>query len=558
MSNLLNELITESADFTKHKKVAARLAAKWDRSGLLKGLEGYDKSNTAVMLESQAKQLVTEAVTTGGGVVGATFTTGVGEQWAGVALPLVRKIFGMIASKDFVSVQPMNLPAGLVFYLDFQYGNDKLPFNASGSLFGATSQVGQSSFGNTTAGGLYGAGRYGYSSNQFVVTSGSATAGAGLVFNSASFSDVNFNALYSSSVGNIKYIQINTGSLTDFDQNAIRSFVVTGSNGVAVSASNNLQEFTVISGSNIQFYFLNPGVTTGSYAVHYSKQTDFNKRGDFEDRTSTQGTSVPNSLSATQIVIPTIAIQMRSEAISAKTRKLKAEWTPELAQDLDKFQNIDAEAELTSMLGEYIALEIDLEILDMLIQNVPTSQVDVWSTVANRFYSLATGTWQDKAAGAGGYYNTQGGWFQTMGTKMQKLSNIIHQKTLRGGANFLVVSPAVATIIEAIPGFASDSDGAADTMKFAFGVQKVGSFNNRYKVYKNPYFVENLILMGLRGSQFLECGAVYAPYVPLIMTPLVYDPVTFTPKKGIMTRYAKKMVRPEFFAKLWVADLDQV
>ena len=550
MSNLLSELINESADFTKHKKVAQRLAAKWDRSGLLTGLEGYEKTNTAVMLESQAKQLVTEAVTTGGGVTtGATFTVGVGEQWAGVALPLVRKVFGMISSKDFVSVQPMNMPAGLVFYLDFQYGNDKTPFSKTGSLFGFTS----ANFGNQAAGGLYGAGRYGYSSNQFVVATGSSTVG--LNFNSSSIADVNFNALYSSSVGSIKYIIVNSSTLVDADLTAVRSFIVTGS---SVTAAMNLQEFTVVSGSTIQFYLNNPGVTTQSYAIHYSKQTDFNKRGDFEDRDSTQGTSVPNSLSSTTIVIPTIAIQMRSEVISAKTRKLKAEWTPELAQDLDKFQNIDAEAELTSMLGEYIALEIDLEILDMLIQNVPSTSTDVWSVVANRFYNLANSTYTDKAAGAGGYYNTQGGWFQTMGTKLQKLSNIIHQRTLRGGANFMVVSPSVATIIESIPGFASDSDGAADTMKFAFGVQKVGQFNNRYKVYKNPYFLENLILIGLRGSQFLECGAVYAPYVPLIMTPLVYDPNTFTPKKGIMTRYAKKMVRPEFFAKLWVADLDQV
>lgn len=552
MSNLLSELINESADFTKHKKVAQRLANKWERSGLLTGLEGYDKTNTAVMLESQAKQLVTEAVTTGGGVTtGATFTVGVGEQWAGVALPLVRKVFGMISSKDFVSVQPMNMPAGLVFYLDFQYGNDKTPFSRTGSLFGNAS----TNFGNQASGGLYGAGRYGYSSNQFV--SGSVA----VTFNSASMLDINENALYSASLaaGLIKMIQVPTSIMPDYDTLAVRSFLVTASSGI--TAANVLQEFTVLSGSNIQFYLFNAtGLTPSSSAVsvHYSKQTDFNKRGDFEDRDSTQGTSVPNAASTTQIVIPTIAIQMRSEAISAKTRKLKAEWTPELAQDLDKFQNIDAEAELTSMLGEYIALEIDLEILDMLIQSVPSTSTDIWSVVANRFYNLTTGTYVDKAAGAGGYYNTQGGWFQTMGTKLQRLSNIIHQRTLRGGANFMVVSPSVATIIESIPGFASDSDGAADTMKFAFGVQKVGQFNNRYKVYKNPYFLENLILIGLRGSQFLECGAVYAPYVPLIMTPLVYDPNTFTPKKGIMTRYAKKMVRPEFFAKMWVADLDQV
>jgi hypothetical protein len=156
------------------------------------------------------------------------------------------------------------------------------------------------------------------------------------------------------------------------------------------------------------------------------------------------------------------------------------------------------------------------------------------------------------AAGSGGFYNTQGQWFQTLGTKIQKVSNKIHQKTLRGGANFLVCSPNIATILESIPGYAASTDG--DQAEFNMGVQRVGSFANRFKVYKNPYMTENIILMGYRGSQFLETGAVYAPYVPLMMTPLVYDPETFTPRKGLMTRYAKKMIRPEFYGKIFVSD----
>ena len=139
---------------------------------------------------------------------------------------------------------------------------------------------------------------------------------------------------------------------------------------------------------------------------------------------------------------------------------------------------------------------------------------------------------------------------------MQKVSNKIHQKTLRGGANFMVVSPTVATVLESIPGFASTSDGSADQTKYAFGIQKSGQFNNRYNVFKNPYMTENVILMGYRGNQFLETGAVFSPYVPLIMTPLVYDPTDFTPRKGVMTRYAKKMIRPEFYGKVYVSDLD--
>jgi hypothetical protein len=243
---------------------------------------------------------------------------------------------------------------------------------------------------------------------------------------------------------------------------------------------------------------------------------------------------------------------MQSQAITAKTKKLKAVWTPEFAQDLAAYQNIDAEAELTNIMSEYISMEIDLEILDMLIEDAAAG-TEYWSAENNQVWNGTA-----FANATSGFYNTQGGWFQTLGTKMQKLSNKIHQLTLRGGANFIVTSPTVATILESIPGFASNSNGDAAQGEYAFGVQKVGTINNRYKVYKNPYFTDNLILMGYRGSQFLETGAVFAPYIPLIMTPLVYDPETFTPRKGLMTRYAKKMLRPEYYGKIYVGGLDSI
>jgi hypothetical protein len=241
---------------------------------------------------------------------------------------------------------------------------------------------------------------------------------------------------------------------------------------------------------------------------------------------------------------------MQSSAIVSKTRKLKAVWTPEFAEDLNAYHALDAEAELTSILSEYISLEIDMEILGMLIDNAAAG-TEVWSAINNQSITVAGGVQPSL-----GFYNSQGQWFQTLGTKIQKLSNIIHQKTLRGGANFLVCSPAVGTIMESIPGFAADTDGDASKSTYAFGVQKVGQLNGRYKVYKNPYMTENTILLGFRGQQFLETGAVFAPYIPLIMTPLIYDPETFTPRKGLLTRYAKKMVRPEFYGTIQVSGLN--
>ena len=559
MSNLVQSLLESANPYQDQLGVSQKLAKKWAKSGLLEGLQSYDKNNMAVILENQAKQLVMETSSTGGGVTnGATFTPGNGEQWAGVALPLVRKIFGQIASKEFVSVQPMNLPAGLVFYLDFQYGNNiPNPFQAGQSVYGTLQQTNNSGFGNLASGGLYGQGRYGYSTNQFSASyaSGSVTAAA------ATFQQVNFNSAYSQSVvdGKMIVVTVPTNSLA-IDTLTVRSFEYSASSGgsSAVNFSTVINDFTQISGANLLFFVsgstlanVQLSLATGS-TLFYNKATNFATRGDFEDAPNDTPSpfSNPNAASSASIVIPEINVQMKSETISAKTRKLKAQWTPEFAQDLNAYHSLDAEAELTGMLSEYISLEIDLEILDMLIENAVT--VANWSAQIGNQINAAGTAYVSNTAGA--YYN-QMSWFQTLGIKLQAVSNKIHQLTLRGGANFLVCSPTVATILESIPGFAADTDGAADTMKYAFGVQKIGALNSRYKVYKNPYMTENTILMGFRGNQFLECGAVYAPYVPLIMTPLVYDPNTFTPRKGIMTRYAKKMIRPEYYGKVYVSDL---
>ena len=282
--------------------------------------------------------------------------------------------------------------------------------------------------------------------------------------------------------------------------------------------------------------------------IKYHRQPTDTSRGDFE---AAAGAAVPEA----DVGIPEIDIQMVSVPIVAKTRKLKAVWTPELAQDLNAYHSVDAEAELTSMLSEYISMEIDLEILDMLMANAD-AKVERWSARPAYEYDASTGLFAESSANASAY--TKGTWFQTLGNKLQSVSNTIHQKTLRGGANFMVVSPETATIIESIPGYASTATGDASNQQWAMGVQKVGLLNNRFTVYKNPYMHENVILMGFRGSNFLETGAVYAPYVPLIMTPLVYDPTNFTPRKGVMTRYAKKIVRPEFYGKVIVADVNYV
>ena len=312
----------------------------------------------------------------------------------------------------------------------------------------------------------------------------------------------------------------------------------------------------------IQFVYSGSGVAVGAGTgtLTYTVQPTDSTRGDFEDRGTSAGAGTSGL--STDINIPEVNLELKSEPIVAKTRKLKAVWTPELAQDLNAYHSIDAEAELTALLSEYVSMEIDLEIMDMLITAAPALTTEAWSAQigtelikgANDANGLPTFTVSTAAANKTAYVKST--WFQTLGNKIQKVSNRIHQLTLRGGANFLVVGPDVATILESIPGYVVNTDG--DSAKFAMGVSRVGSFASRFQVYKNPYMQENTILMGFRGNNFLETGAVYAPYIPLVQTPLVYDPVNFTPRRGVLTRYAKKVVRPEFYGKIYVGDLDQV
>jgi len=524
-----------------------QLVSKWEPTGLLEGLEDETKRHgMAVLLENQAGQLIQEASVTGGQNA---------EEWSGVALPLVRRIFGELAAQDFVSVQPMNLPSGLIFYLDFKYGTAQ-----TGNHVENSDVYGNTSGSNVDAsGGLYGAGKFGYSINDQstaeikVNTSTGATA---FTTSSVSFEDVDFEPDLSSSVAtgaeaNNGLVKITTAiaSYTNPDKDGVRAYSISGSGFDEFFPAYTKYDASADTVSFIVRKSIASNPLSASVKYHAQPATDYS-RTDFE-ATAAQVDANPE----TDIDIPELDIALKSIPIIAKTRKLKAVWTPELAQDLNAYHSVDAEAELTSLLSEYISMEIDLEILDMLFANA-SAKSEKWSAKVGHEYDSVSSTFVESSGASNAY--TKGEWFQTLGNKIQAVSNAIHQKTLRGGANFMVVSPETATIIESIPGYAADTVGEATTNQFAMGVQKVGALNNRYTVYKNPYMLENQILVGFRGQNFLETGAVYAPYVPLIMTPLVYDPKNFTPRKGVMTRYAKKMVRPEFYGKVVVADVDMV
>lgn len=530
MSLDLSKLLSESTAPQRVLLEQTRgLAKKWERTGLLEGLKNESERGVmAVMLENQAQQLVTENSRTG--------TAANAEQWSGVALPLVRKVFGEISAKEFVSVQPMNLPAGLIFYLDFQYGTGVAPRNVGDSVYGDTTSSA------APQGGLYGAGRFGYTINN--VTSSFALVTPASASTVATSASVNFDT--NVPPGQYMDITVPLANMPNADISSIRAWIPSGAfftaNQVfpAYTRLDALQQnviFTVTSGS------MTGGATMNIGKVTYLLQTTPTSRGDFED---TKGSSIPPN--GVDLNIPEINIVLKQIPIVPKTRKLKAVWSPELAQDLNAFHSIDAEAELTAMLSEYISLEVDLEILEMLLVNAQTT--GYWSAKIATIWNGSSFVADSNLAGQAWTTMT---WYQTFGNILQQVSNTIHKLTLRGGANFVVVSPDLASILEVIPGFAAKTDG--NQADFAMGVSQVGSFQNRFQVYKNPYLTRNVALVGFRGSNFLETGAVYAPYIPLIMTPLVYDPQNFTPRRGVLTRYAKQVVRPEFFAKIIVHGL---
>jgi hypothetical protein len=540
----VNNILAESAGFNKRMSEETKgIVSKWAKTGLLEGLSSdFEKSGMATLLENQAKQLVSEASATG--------TSANSEEWSGVALPLVRRIFSEIAAKEFVSVQPMNLPSGLVFYLDFKYGTAQPGFTTgagkdsqSDSVFGVTETAGQAT------GGLYGAGRFGYTINDVATATLTNHTSASIALGGAAgLAIVDYDTAFSASAvaanTNLSTVSVPVASLSGFDAEGVRAFSISGSGIVDY-----YPQYTKIVGSNVRFVVEVPGnigaaYRVVNYVVRYQKQPTDITRGDFEQ--TAQGFAANPE---TDLGIPELNVELRSIPIVAKTRKLKAQWTPEFAQDLNAYHSIDAEAELTSMLSEYISQEIDLEILGMLEENALTE--GHWSA---KIATIWNGTQFVQDSAINGQAYTQGTWFSTFGTVLQRVSNQIHTKTMRGGANFMVVSPDVATILESIPGFVSNGTGEA--MQFAMGVSQVGSFANRYTVYKNPYMKSNVVLMGFKGSQFLETGAVYAPYIPLIMTPLVYDPKNFQPRKGVMTRYAKEMIRGEFYGKVFVHGLE--
>ena len=620
--------LTEGIVERSLQREGAALLEKWERTGLLEGLDGDSRrQGMARLLENQASQLLKEASTMASGDV---------EGFASVAFPIVRRVFGGLLANELVSVQPMSLPSGLIFFLDFTLTNSKLSAAATGmdlgdSLFGGGIVGSQLTGGVTdlmeTGGGFYNlANSYAMPTGSIILAIASSAASAAHAAQTDDSIDT-VNTAQSpfggveKTIAQIKaseplraavrydpdllnstttdevvacVIKLTKANADLVNWNALHMFDLVGADASDTALSESavvLRRLThlgardsttgaIITGTS------DPGAASVAVTMYLSgaaltaagQDANLNSvagrrlivpLADVFAAASAVGAVVGapdwpleladnaagTAASATEgekDFIPEIDIKVDSIAVTAVTKKLKAKWTPELGQDLNAYHNLDAEVELTQILSEQIALELDREILKDLIEGAKASTY-YWSRSPGLFVNRLTGAELGATAAAPDFTGTVSEWYETLVETINDVSAQIHRKTLRGGANFLVTSPEVANILEFTSGFRASV--TADTDRGSVGAVNAGSISKKWDVWVDPYFPRNLVLVGRRGSSFLESGYVYAPYVPLQVTPTIFGTEDFVPRKGVMTRYAKQMVRPDMYGLVVVRGL---
>ena len=614
-----------------------RLQKKWGATGLLEGLKGTNRDNMSRLLENQAAELLkeTNALSLGGA---SLTSSGKIAGFTNVAFPIVRRVFAGLISNEIVSVQPMSLPTGLLFYLDYTYGSstggdagtsanqfavtsvtDPSTYTSQDSVYNNPRGVGVRS-GSLATGGQYDLVGHGYSkvhkqARDLDTTadavgswmSGSVWTAALTVQNSNDYVGRNARFVMFDDVverdlsdGLLDYVFVFvsasefTSKITGADMNNINQIAVTGFGAATNSATEwgekyqggrgvlNLRKMNERGNFDSATGLFEVDPLNGSHVKLVVKVAE---AGTAPAPDGTVGNEVTASMAIADALsvnsdgstltipsfesdfavdasprIPEVDIRIESTSVTAQTRKLRARWSPEMAQDLTAFYSIDVEVELTNILSEMITLDIDREILNDLLTQAGAANL-YWSRAPGKIVNKFTGAEalqsSTLAPGPMAFVNIQE-WYQTLLETVTDAANTIHRKTLRGSGNFMVTSPDVCTILEHLvaykPSYRVDADGQVrDNM--VIGAEAVGTLNNRYTVYKDPYFPQNKILVGLKGNTFLESGFIYAPYVPLILTPVIYAQEDFTPRKGVMTRYGKKMVRNDFYATVTVLDM---
>jgi hypothetical protein len=581
--SILNKL-TEGIVNRDLRQEGDALLSKWEKTGLLEGLKNDTSRNgMARLLENQAKQLLKEASSMAAGDV---------EGFASVAFPLVRRVFGGLLANDLVSVQPMSLPSGLIFFLDFTYNSARLGQTKDDSVYG----------GNVVAKGIQtgvtdvteeGGGMYNLANAYSSPTGSTAVTGLEFTHGSPVISSKLISALTAAEKKTIRFdpdlladeaaknlmvldsTTDATTALAELNTDMLGAIEWTGVNasanaidlagGTDVQIVRRLTEITAA--GKLRVFIMSTGAITigGSnkfIPLAFPTADHFNASGigavvgadpwGLEEAGNVVGPATGGASAVSKNAIPEIDIKVDSVAVTAITKKLKAKWSPELGQDLNAYHNLDAEVELTSILSEQIALEIDREIVNDLIVGA-TAGTYYWSRSPGLFVDRTTGTEIGASSAAPDFTGTVSEWYETLIETVNDVSARIHVKTLRGGANFVVCSPEVANIMEFTAGFRASVTADAD--RGTVGAVNVGQISKKFDVYVDPYFPRNVVLVGRKGGSFLESGYVYAPYVPLQVTPTIFGTEDFIPRKGVLTRYAKKMVRPDMYGLVIVRGL---
>ena len=580
MSSII-ERLTEGVVNRDMRAEGSALLSKWEKTGLLEGLDSDStRGSMARLLENQAKELLRESSTMAGGDV---------EGFAAVAFPIVRRVFAGLIANDLVSVQPMSLPSGLIFFLDFTVSSNgaglpRLGYGTDGSedsVYGGDRIASQITGGVVISGDSAEEGPYNLN-NGYASPTGSVSLA--LTFVTASTYSASAGELpklvqhdpeleAQSGIATVAVATFTVSDLTGFNEDdfvAVTLQDASGSNAGLNTTSSagggqrgvQLRRLTRLSGSSQTTGLMVlasydgsataaqlQGIITASAAhtTTFPQKDDFIAGGALGSVVGDDPWGLENNQN-----IPEIDIKVDSVAVTAVTKKLKAKWTPELGQDLNAYHNLDAEVELTSILSEQIALEIDREILEDLVKGA-TAGTFYWSRSPGLFVNRDTGAEVGASAKAPDFTGTVSEWYETLVETINDVSAQIHRKTLRGGANFIVCGPEVANVLEFTAGFRASV--TADDERGSIGAQKVGALTKKFDVYVDPYFLRNVVLVGRRGTSFLESGYVYAPYVPLQTTPTIFGPEDFVPRKGVMTRYAKKMVRPDMYGLVIVRGL---
>jgi hypothetical protein len=634
MANFSLETLTEGIRQRHVGSQNKTLVEKWSRTGLLRGLNGVNRENMARLLENQASQVLKEVSSVGNGAGGSAAASGDLRGFTNIAFPIVRRVFGGLIANELVSIQPMSLPSGLLFYLDYTFGgtlagspNAVTTYGSGSSIYNSPSGKGVQS-GSLAVGGQYDLAGAGYSrvynnasvasalfitgafgsGNTFVQTSNLHATGSDgvlLQFDPQLTTAIETNSGGAgATAGNAAYLAllVPASSLTGADLTAAKEFVVQNTattagfagvgndtnsraiqgnaDGAAATRPVNVKRLTqvgtLVGGSFVpnalapaaSAYVLFVCSGTANTASTSTLNVGFPVADSFSaDATGGDTLVIPsfesNFGTTPSPSIPEIDIKVESIPVVASTRKLRARWSPELAQDLNAYHSLDAEVELTQILSEQIALELDREILNDLLTQANAANY-YWSRAPGQFVNKTTGIEVSRNTSltpGPAFTGTVREWYETLVETIIDVANEIHRKTLRGSANFIVVGPDVATILEASifykPNYSLDGDGQV-SQPMVIGADKVGSLSNRFTVYKDPYFPRNKILVGYKGGSYLETGYVYAPYVPLIVTPTIFAPEDFTPRKGVMTRYGKKMVRSDFYGTVTCLNMNVI